>query len=145
MRTARFLAAVVAPLVIVACAVGTAPVDTGSGDEIDSGSTVVLDGNYGTVLPDGQVVLGGDAALHGGVDSGGTAVDSGKTVTPPVDSGSSTPPPSSDECPSGNTTLYDIEWGFSETPCTPGDGDCDPGDCCFDRNAGSGDPYCITP
>jgi hypothetical protein len=143
MRTARFLASIVAPMLIVACAVGTAPVDTsggGGGGENDASTIIIGDGSYGGSIVDGAFVPPADASAHGGVDAG--AKDSGTPITP-VDSGS--PITSSDECPSGNTFEYDAEWYASETSCTVGDNDCDPGDCCFDRSLGSGDPFCITP
>jgi hypothetical protein len=141
MRIARFLAVITVPLVVIACATASEP-SPGIGTDPDAGGGGGgdLDGSYGTIV-DGAFVPPADAAAHGGVDAG--VKDSGTGITP-IDSGSS-PPPTSDECPSGNTAEYDAEWFASETPCTPGDGDCDPGDCCFDRSLGSGDPFCITP
>lgn len=124
---------------IVACATATAPSED-VGDVKDGGGSGNTDANYGTILDDGAYVPPGDAALHGGIDAGPR--DSGPVA--PKDSGTVTPP-ASDECPSGNTTLYDFEWAFSSTTCTPGNGDCSSGDCCFDRGAGAGDPYCIAP
>ncbi|MEO8875603.1 MAG: hypothetical protein ABI461_08455, partial [Polyangiaceae bacterium] len=94
---------------------------------------------YGTTLDDGAFIPPPDAAAHGGIDAGPR--DSGTTT--PKDSGVVIP--TSDKCPSGNTTAYNIEWFLSSTTCTPGNGDCSSGDCCYDRNAGSGAPYCIAP
>lgn len=144
MRTKRLLALVGIPLLAIACATGALPSEGGGGALVDGGATGDLDASYGgTTLDDGAFVPPADAAAHGGVDAGPR--DSGAT---PIDSGGGGGGGgggTSDTCPSGNTSAYNVEWFFSSTPCTPGNGDCDPGDCCYDRSAGSGDPYCITP
>ena len=141
MRARRFLIAITLPLVAVgvACATGTLPSEGGGGIAGDAGNTGDLDSSYGGVtLDDGNFIPPADASAHGGIDAGPR--EGGVT---PIDSGTSGG--TSDTCPSGNTSAYNVEWFFSSTPCTPGNGDCDPGDCCYDRSAGSGDPYCITP
>ncbi|MEO8875349.1 MAG: hypothetical protein ABI461_07170, partial [Polyangiaceae bacterium] len=70
MRTARFLAAIVAPLIIVACATATAPADDVGGDAKDGGVVANTDASYGTTLDDGAFIPPPDAAAHGGIDAG---------------------------------------------------------------------------
>lgn len=137
-----FGVAVALSFAVFACATGSSAVDEGGGGggASDAGKTL-YDANYNIV--DGEFIPP-DAAPHGGVEAGVKDAGQEGGGPKPIDSGTP-PPPTSDKCPSGNTALYNAEWFSSSTPCTPDNGDCDPGDCCFDRSLGSGDPYCITP
>jgi hypothetical protein len=130
MRTARFLASIAAPILIVACAVGTAPVDTTEGEGTDAGTTSA-DGNYGTTgdsSPTQAEDSGGSTNEDGGTaKDGGTVVDSGTPVgTAGLDCSGST---------SGSGESYDSECDDEysegqESDCSKGGGQCGAGTCC---------------
>ena len=127
MHTRRLLAAFGAPLVLIACATGSAPI--GGGSAGDGGSSGGSDASYG--------------AEDGGTDSGASGKDSGARgieggVTP--DSGGGSGGGGGDCSGSSDSigiTYNDLcEYSFGgDGTCTPGGTDCPSGDCCFSDNA----------
>jgi hypothetical protein len=139
MRTARFLAAILAPVAIVACAVGTAPVE-GGGGVADGGVGPAADSSYGTT-GEGGPVQGGDSG-SAGKDSGSSTKDSGGGGV--IDSGGGGG--SGDDCigdtdssgTSYNTDCNIAEFFGDDEPCTPGGSDCaSAGECCYSNMAKS--------
>lgn len=142
MRTARLLAAIFAPLVVVACAVGNAPESGGGGVEGDgdAGSTSADDSGYGTT-GDGSPVVQGDSGSK--TDSGSTTHDGGTT---PIDSGSSGGTSGLDCVGKTSTsgTSYESECKALsfESDCSIGGGECGAGTCCWDNSGSFSIPSC---
>ena len=130
MRTARFLAVMVAPVVIVACAVGTAPVEGGGVGSADGGGAGDPDSSYGTTGdggPVGATDSGSSNTDGGGVKDSGTSVpDSGTVGVAGLDCSGST---------SSSGESYDSECddelaAGTESDCSKGGGECSAGTCC---------------
>jgi hypothetical protein len=126
MRTARLLAAISAPIFVVACAVGAAPDGGGTEGDGDGGVTAAGDSGYGTT-GDGSPA----GADSGSSDSGTTSHDSGTT---PIDSGS--PGGGSGLDCSGSTSSSGEKYSdecldlITNDDCSQGGGECGSGLCC---------------
>jgi hypothetical protein len=123
-------------MLIVACAVGTAPVDTGEGEGSDGGPTSAVDGNYGTT---------GDSGPVSGNDSGVVKADAGTKEggTTPIDSGTPITTTGLDCVGKTSTSgekfeseCQDLSDDGEESDCSIGGGECGTGTCCWD-NSGS--------
>jgi hypothetical protein len=132
MRNVRLLAAIFAPLVVVACAVGTAPDGSGvEGTGDDGGTTSADDSGYGTTGDSGPVTQGDS----GSKTDGGTSKEGGTT---PIDSGTGPVGAAGLDC-SGKTSSSgesfddecdDLYGEGDESDCSKGGGECSAGTCC---------------
>lgn len=127
MRTARLLVAIFAPLVVVACAVGTAP-DGSEGEGTDGGTTTTTtDSGYGSTGDSGPVT-----AQDSGVKVDAGTKEGGAT---PIDSGTSPVGTAGLDC-SGSTSTSGESYSdecddlVDESDCTSGGGECGAGTCC---------------
>jgi hypothetical protein len=136
MRTARFLAAISTPLLIVACAVGTAPEGGGGvGGDGDGGTTSAGDSGYGTTgdgSPITQTDSGSKIDSGAAKDGGITPIDSGSGGTSGLDCSGKT----STSGESYENECKDLYNDGNEIDCTSGGGECGAGTCCWD-NSGS--------
>jgi hypothetical protein len=138
MRSARLIVAILTPVLVVACAVGTAP--EGSGGEVegdDGGASTTNDSGYGTTGDSGPVSAQDSGSKADGgatpIDGGATPIDSG---TPITTSGADCSGKNSSGGESYESECKDLYNNGEESDCTVGGGECGAGTCCYD-NSGS--------